>query len=75
MILYTLTFRFFRYKRFGYVMVSMIGLNVVDCVFDPRSGKTKDYKIGKDQILVTFCMFPNGATCLSVDCCVNVLAL
>jgi hypothetical protein len=43
-----LTFRFFRYKRFSYVMVSMImlGSNVVDCGFDPRSGQTKDYKIG-----------------------------
>jgi hypothetical protein len=44
MILCMLTFRFFKYKRFSYVMVSMVmlGSNVVDCGFDPRSGQTKE---------------------------------
>ena len=27
-------------------MVSMLALSVVDCGFEPRSGQTKDYKIG-----------------------------
>jgi hypothetical protein len=27
-------------------MVSVLASNTVDCVFDPRSGQTKDYKIG-----------------------------
>ena len=67
-------------------MVSMLGSNVIDCGFYPRSATSsqrfpnryllflsKVHSIkGKDPILV---MFPNGATCLSVDCCVNMLAL
>ena len=28
------------------VIVSMLALSTVDCVFDLRSGQTKDYKIG-----------------------------
>ena len=32
------------FNRFGCVMVSVP--SVVDRVFEPRSGKTKDYKIG-----------------------------
>ena len=27
-------------------MVSMLGSNAVDCGFEPRTGQTKDYKIG-----------------------------
>jgi hypothetical protein len=27
-------------------MVCMLALSVVDCGFEPRSGQTKDYKIG-----------------------------
>ena len=27
-------------------MVSVLAASVVDCEFDPRSGQTKDYKIG-----------------------------
>ena len=30
----------------GGVMVSMLALSAVDCGFEPRSGQTKDYKIG-----------------------------
>ena len=28
------------------VIVSMLALSAVDCVFDLRSGRTKDYEIG-----------------------------
>ena len=27
-------------------MVSVLASNAIDCVFEPRSGQTKDYKIG-----------------------------
>jgi hypothetical protein len=30
----------------GGVLVSMFALSAVDCGFKPRSGQTKDYKIG-----------------------------
>jgi hypothetical protein len=33
-------------NRFGGVLVSVLASSAVDCEFDPRSGKTKDYKIG-----------------------------
>jgi hypothetical protein len=33
-------------NRIGGVMVSVFALSVVDCVFEPRSGHTKDYNIG-----------------------------
>jgi hypothetical protein len=33
-------------NRIGGVMVSMLASSVVDCRFEPRSGKTKDYTIG-----------------------------
>jgi hypothetical protein len=32
-------------NRIGGVMVSVLALSAVDCGFEPRSGKTKDYKI------------------------------
>ena len=33
-------------KCIGGVMVSVLALSAVDCGFEPRSGQTKDYKIG-----------------------------
>ena len=33
-------------NRIGVVMVSVLASSSVDCGFDPRSGQTKDYKIG-----------------------------
>ena len=33
-------------NRIGGVMVSVLALSVVDRGFEPRSGQTKDYKIG-----------------------------
>ena len=33
-------------NRIGGVMVSLLALSVVDRGFEPRSGQTKDYKIG-----------------------------
>jgi hypothetical protein len=61
---------------------------LVDSGFEPRSGQTKDYKIGiccfsakhaalrrkgKDWLARNQC--PSGATCLSVDCCFSELGL
>ena len=34
------------YNRIGGVMVSVLASSVVDHGFEPRSGQTKDYKIG-----------------------------
>ena len=60
----------------------------LDCGFDPRSGQTKDYKIGifcfsvKNAVIEAktgwlgirrMCL--SGATCLPVDCCFCELAL
>ena len=39
------------FNRIGGVMVSVLASNVVDRGFEPRSGQTKDYKIG-------ICCFP-----------------
>jgi hypothetical protein len=36
---------FLQSNRIGGVMVSVLALSAVDCGFEPRSGKTKDYKI------------------------------
>jgi hypothetical protein len=33
-------------NRIGGIMVSALTSSVVDCGFEPRSGQTKDYKIG-----------------------------
>ena len=34
------------FNRIGGVMVRVLALGAVDCGFEPRSGQTKDYKIG-----------------------------
>jgi hypothetical protein len=62
----------------------------VDHGFEPRSGQTKDYKIGivasplstqhygeraKTEWLGIRIMCQSGATCLSADCCFSELAL
>ena len=64
----------------GGVMVSLLSLSAVDRVFEPRSGQTKDYKIG-------ICCFSAknaairrkaniiGAICLSADYSFSKLAL
>jgi hypothetical protein len=36
----------FSHNRIGIVMVSVLASHAVDCVFEPRSGLAKDYKIG-----------------------------
>jgi hypothetical protein len=71
-------------------MVSVLALSVVDIGFEPRSGQTKDYKIGiccfsakhaalrsksKDWLARFRIMCPSGATYLSADCCFSELAL
>jgi hypothetical protein len=61
-------------------MVSMLASSAVDRGFEPRSGQTKDYKIGiccfsakygaraESGFLGIRIMCPSGATCLSADC-------
>ena len=39
-------------NRTGGLMVREVSSSVIDCVFEPRSGQTKDYKIG-------ICCFPD----------------
>ena len=63
-------------------MVSVLASSAVDRGFEPRSGQTKDYKIGicsfsakhaalmsksKDWLARNQKMCPSGATCLSAD--------
>jgi hypothetical protein len=33
-------------NRIGSVMVSVLASSAIDCGYDPRSGQTKEYKIG-----------------------------
>ena len=72
-------------------MVSAFALSAVDRGFEPRSGLTKDYKIGmccfsakhvalrsksKDWLgLGIRIMCPSGVTCLSADCYFSELSL
>ena len=72
-------------NRIGGVMVSVLVSSAVDRGFEPRSGQTKDYKLGiccfsakhaaltgeiaKTGWLGISIMCPSGATCLSADCC------
>ena len=77
-------------NRIGGAIVSVLGSSAVDRGIEPRSGQTKDYKIGiccfsakahsikeNEQTgwLVIRIMCPRGATCLSADCCFSELAL
>ena len=70
------------------LMVSVPSSSVVDRGFEPRLGKTKDYKIGiccfsakhegeraKTGWLGIRIMCPSGATCLSAACCFSRLTL
>ena len=72
----------------GCVMVSMLASSAVDRGFEPRLGKTKDYKIGiccfsakhageraKTVWFGIRIMCPSGVTCLPADCCFSELAL
>ena len=61
-------------NRIAGVMVSVLASSAVDCGFKPRSGQTKDYKIGICCLGIRI-MCPSGATCLSADCCFSELAL
>ena len=76
------------YNRIGGVMTKVLALIAVDRGFDPRSGQTKDYKIGiccfsvkhsalrrKSKDFGNRIMSPSGVTCLPVDCCFSELAL
>ena len=67
----------------------MLASGVVDRQFKPRSGQTKDYKIGiccisakqkkgvraKTGWLGIRIICLSGATCLSADCCFSEIAL
>ena len=67
-------------------MVSVLASSAVDCGFEPRSGKTKNYEIGiccfsakhtalrrksKDWLARN----QDGVACLSVYCCFSELAI
>ena len=69
-------------------MVSVLSSGAIDQGFEPRSGQTKDYKIGiccfyaklaafmrKTGWLGIRVMFPSGATCLPIDSCFKELAM
>ena len=71
-------------------MVGMLVSSAVYRGFEPRSGQTKDNKIGiccfsvkhaalrsksKDCLARNQNRCPSGATCLSTDCCFSELAL
>ena len=71
-------------------MVRVLASSAVDRGFEPRSGKTKDYKIGiccffakhaalrkksKDGLARNQNKCPSGAACLPADCCFSDLAL
>ena len=77
-------------NRIDGVMVSVLASKAVDYGLEPRSGQTKEYKIGifcfsakhaalrrksKTGWLGIRRMCPSGATCLSADCCFSELAL
>ena len=72
-------------NRIGGVMVSVLALSAIDHGFKPRSGQTKDYKIGicclsaKHAALISWLgiriMCQSGVTCLSADCCFSEPAL
>ena len=77
-------------NRIGGIMVSVLASSAVDRGFEPRSGQTKDYKIGiccfsakhtalrrksKDWSARNQKMCPSGATCLPADYCISELAL
>ena len=50
-ILYLLIFLFYLHiNHIGGLVVSVLASGVIDCVFEPQWGQTKDYKIG-------FCCF------------------
>ena len=76
--------------RISGVMVCMLVSRAVDRGFKPRSGLTKDYKIGiccfsakqaalrrksKDWLTRTQDNVLSGAICLSMDSCFNELTL
>jgi hypothetical protein len=84
------SYLFHQSNRIGGVMVSVLTSSAVDRGFEPRSGQTKNYKIGmccfsakhaalrrksKTGWLGIRIMCPSGATFLSADCCFNELAL
>ena len=77
------------YNRTGGVMVSVLVSSAVDRGFEPRSGQTREYKIGiccfsakhtalrrksKTGWLGIRIMCPSGATCPSADRCFSELA-
>ena len=79
----------FLWNRIGGVVVSVLASRAVYRGFKPRSGQTKEYKIGiccfsakhaalrrksKDWLEIRI-MCPSGATCLPADCCFSELAL
>ena len=74
----------------GGAMFSVLTSCAVDCVFEPWSGQTKDYKTGicyfyvlhsiwrrksKDWMVGIRIMCPSGAIILPVDCCFSELSL
>ena len=65
-------------NRIGGVMVSVLAASAVDRGFRLRSGQIKDNKIGiycfSTGWLGMRIMCPNGAICLSTDCCFSEIA-
>ena len=68
-------------------MVSVLVSSAVDRGFEPRTGQTKDHKIGicclsakhaalkrREKTGWLGIMCPSGATCQSADCCFSDLA-
>jgi hypothetical protein len=68
-------------NRISGIMVSMLASSAIDRGFEPRSGQTKDYKIGiccfsaKTVWLGIKIMCPSETTCLPAACCFSELAL
>jgi hypothetical protein len=60
-------------------MVSVLASSAVYRGFEPRSGKTHDYKIGiccfSDKYTELRIMCMSGTSCLSADYCFSKLAL
>ena len=56
-------------NRIGGVMVRMLTSNVVDRWFEPRLGRTKDYKIGICCFSAKQRLFGSESRCLTGCCC------
>jgi hypothetical protein len=65
-----------RVNRIGGVMVSVLASSVVDHGFEPRSGQTKDFKIGICCFSAMYvALRSKSKDWLAADCCFSELAL